>query len=305
MTIPRIPQLQISDSPLAPFLPSNLSDAEAWYDPTGTVCSHGFIRKHECYLYFPRLALFRFDKTTASVLALVDNDSPKELIHDVYRRNVLPFILHLRGFEVLHASAVHINNQVVAFCARSGTGKTTIAAALAQRGYDTWADDAVMVRMQDNEVWSESLPFSLRLRADAKTHLETAVSNVPRLKNEGRRCCHPGERARLSALVLLQRQPTTRKQTTTSREDPVPGEEFRELLEHGYFFGLANGQRKRTTLQRYLEIFANVQTYRVSLQGGLEHLEASLESIEALIMRATDSGSTQPQGPGAELEVIS
>src|SRR5829696_203522 len=46
--------------------------------------------------------------------------------------------------ETLHASAVVAPAGVVAFCARSATGKSTLAASLHRRGYDLWADDAVV-----------------------------------------------------------------------------------------------------------------------------------------------------------------
>ena len=51
-----------------------------------------------------------------------------------------------RGWEALHASAVLSPQGVVAFCAGSGTGKSTIARGLSERGYQLCADDAVAVK---------------------------------------------------------------------------------------------------------------------------------------------------------------
>jgi hypothetical protein len=55
--------------------------------------------------------------------------------------SALPILLQLRGLLTLRASAVAVNGKAVLFCGASGQGKSTLAAALAQRGYPLLADD--------------------------------------------------------------------------------------------------------------------------------------------------------------------
>ena len=50
-----------------------------------------------------------------------------------------------RGLLPLHASAVAGKSGVVAFLARSGQGKSTLAAHLAQRGFRVLADDVCLI----------------------------------------------------------------------------------------------------------------------------------------------------------------
>ena len=50
-----------------------------------------------------------------------------------------------RGLLPLHASAIAAESGVVAFLARSGQGKSTLAAHLAQRGFRVLADDVCLI----------------------------------------------------------------------------------------------------------------------------------------------------------------
>ena len=54
-------------------------------------------------------------------------------------------IAYQRGLLPLHASAVDTGEACLAFCGKSGAGKSTVAAALAQAGYPVLCDDLVIV----------------------------------------------------------------------------------------------------------------------------------------------------------------
>ena len=54
---------------------------------------------------------------------------------------VMGFVLRLHGIVCLHASGVVIGGRAVAICGPPGAGKSTTAAALAQRGYPILAED--------------------------------------------------------------------------------------------------------------------------------------------------------------------
>lgn len=60
---------------------------------------------------------------------------------------VFGILLHQREQIVLHASAVRINGKAVLFCGNSGAGKSTMAAALVQRGYPLVTDDVCAIAM--------------------------------------------------------------------------------------------------------------------------------------------------------------
>lgn len=56
---------------------------------------------------------------------------------------ILGLLLSLRGRTCLHASAVSVGDQTVAFAGLQGVGKSTLAAALAMRGCSVVSDDLV------------------------------------------------------------------------------------------------------------------------------------------------------------------
>jgi hypothetical protein len=58
----------------------------------------------------------------------------------------LGLLLHQRGELALHASAVCIEGQAVAFLGESGEGKSTLAAFLHRRGHAVVTDDVLVIR---------------------------------------------------------------------------------------------------------------------------------------------------------------
>lgn len=83
---------------------------------------------------------------------------------------VLAFVLRLQGVLCLHASAIALQDSAIAFVGAAGAGKSTTAAAFAQRGYPVFSDDVVALDWQDNtpfvrpayprlRLWPESVDF--------------------------------------------------------------------------------------------------------------------------------------------------
>jgi len=62
---------------------------------------------------------------------------------------VIGLLLRLRGVICLHASAVTLGDSAVAFVGSEGAGKSTTAAALAQRGHTVISDDIVALSERD------------------------------------------------------------------------------------------------------------------------------------------------------------
>lgn len=75
---------------------------------------------------------------------------PDDDLHPFLTGPVLSVLLHQRGFLVLHASAVVIGDEAVAFLGAKGDGKSTLAAHFQVRGHRLIGDDIVPLRLEDN-----------------------------------------------------------------------------------------------------------------------------------------------------------
>ena len=64
----------------------------------------------------------------------------------------LPIASALRGYEVLHASAVEVDGQAIAFTAPSGVGKTSLALRMVLTGARLMADDHVALEAAEGGV---------------------------------------------------------------------------------------------------------------------------------------------------------
>lgn len=75
-----------------------------------------------------------------------EGDLPPEELTAFLTGSVMGLLQHLRGRVVLHASAMLVDGKAVLFCGQSGTGKSTMAAALGRRGYTLLSDDLCALR---------------------------------------------------------------------------------------------------------------------------------------------------------------
>jgi hypothetical protein len=236
------------------------------------------------WLHLPGLASFCFTDTREAVRVIVQSPPQYALIHDTYLRSILPLALQAWGTEVLHASAVHTSRGIVALCAVSGTGKSTLAAGLSQRGYRVWADDAVAVVTVEERVMALPFPFILRLRPDAAAFFCTGRFGLSPGLVHASAVEEQRESQPLVALGILDRiQEGNDEGAAVEILRMLPAQAFPTVLAHAYCFSLRDTQRKQRMVQQYLNLVARVPTYSVRFRSGLEHLAAILDGIERMM----------------------
>ncbi len=94
---------------------------------------------------------------------------------------VFAFVLRLRGFTPLHASAVVIRGNAVAFVGPGGAGKSTIAGALARVGYPVLGDDVAVLEEISEEYYLRPAYPHVRLWPDSGSILFGAKDTLPKL----------------------------------------------------------------------------------------------------------------------------
>jgi hypothetical protein len=280
-----LPRLIVADSASPPeVLPDDSeSDIEVWREHDATVCAYGYSARGAYWLYFPRLANYRFTATD-DVIAFAYPTARQGWIDDTYYRSVLPLVLQVRGSEVLHASAVLTEQGVVAFCATSETGKSTIAYGLSRRGYPIWSDDAVVLDSSKPGVSTIPLPFQVRLRPNSATFFGQQ-QNLPDALGDGYNVNDSPhtQPAPLAILWTLKQMPSSSARDTLTIRRLTPVQAYASMLPHAYCFSIQNQERKRQMLQTYLDLVIKVPIFELCFQTGIERLPSVLDCIEQVV----------------------
>jgi hypothetical protein len=193
--------------------------AERWSDANGAPPWQTMFPQH-CHvrlergqagdhlLTFGRTASFHLDREGRTLLC-----SPAEPESVEWQRFLLDTVLYcvslIRGFEALHASAVSVDDGVVAVVAAPGGGKSTLAAELVSRGHSLFADDVLALDRADGEVLAHAGPPLMTLPAGGCAVEEVGEPlDVP--TEEGTSWVHVrdagGEPQPLSAIFILDRR---------------------------------------------------------------------------------------------------
>ena len=94
---------------------------------------------------------------------------------------ILGFVLRLRGIVSLHASAVVVGGAAIALAGTAGVGKSTTAAAFAQRGYQVLSDDISALHPAGDDFLVQSDCPLLRLWPESSEMLCGSRDALPRL----------------------------------------------------------------------------------------------------------------------------
>jgi hypothetical protein len=122
---------------------------------------------------------------------------------------VMGFVMLLRGIVCLHASAVAIGNEAIALLGPAGSGKSTTAAAFAERGYSVLAEDVVTLDDRGDQFLVRPGYPCIRLWPAAVKALYGSETHLPKLTPNWDKCYldlsdnFQGEPLRLAAIYHL------------------------------------------------------------------------------------------------------
>ncbi len=112
--------------------------------------------------------------------------APRSRIDFAWQRQLLDTVLFsvsfTHGFELLHASAIATSRGAVAILGPSGSGKSSLAAELVDRGYRLFSDDVLAIDLAEGRIISFPAPAVMNLpaeRANAKALGSRLISRFP------------------------------------------------------------------------------------------------------------------------------
>jgi len=259
-----------------------------WRASTGEVVATLHADPQRRWIDWHGLAVFAFSDLSREVSVWpVDQVNP-DLVHEVFRRAVLPAILQACGRQALHASAVILDGSLLVFCGRSGSGKSTLAYALGRQGLTQAADDVIVIDAVRPHVVGRPLPFSPRLRVPSREHFAFNAGDASVID--------AGASAPVTAFFLLSQEPSSIA-PSVERLDAAPA--FSRLLAHGYCFDPSDPSETRQLTDDYMAMVAIVPVFETAYRPGLGELPALMNAVLRAARRA--SGARSPGAPGPAL----
>ncbi len=192
-----------------------------------------------------------------------------------------------RGLLPLHASAVSGSRGVAAFLARSGQGKSSLAAHLAERGFRVVADDVCLIDpTQPGEVMVTPVAPWLKLWRSSLHNLGRREDGLERVFSEEDKYRVPlaagVEPEPIRAVIFLGAEDPSTSVTAIeeiSRLEAIP---LLMNLTHQAYLLEATGQREESFL-RCSRVLSQAQAYRLHRPWGLEHLESTMDALQQFL----------------------
>jgi hypothetical protein len=193
-----------------------------------------------------------------------------------------------RGLLPLHASAVSSTKGAVAFLARSGQGKSSLAAHLARRGFRVLADDVCVIdpAPADKLMVIPAAPW-LKLWRNSLQQLGEQAEGLQQVFSEDDKYRLPLSRGLapepISKLIFLE---SREESSTDTRIEDVSAVEAIPLLmnlTHQAYLLEATGQRQNSFLFCG-RVSSQARAYRLIRPWGLTHLKSTLDTLEKFLL---------------------
>jgi hypothetical protein len=206
---------------------------------------------------------------------------------------VFAVLCHQRGLLPLHASAISTGNGVAAFLARSGQGKSSLVANLANRGFRIVADDICLVDTNGtlDALVIPSAPW-LKLWRASLQQLGQRIEGLDQVFSEDDKYRFPIKNG--AAFHLSGRQPLRKLIFLGDRDRDEPAVSVKEVGRvhalpllmnqvHQAYLVAAIGQRQESFL-RCGRVLSHARAYQLNRPWGFQHMDQTIDAIETLLL---------------------
>lgn len=196
---------------------------------------------------------------------------------------VLGFVMLLRGVVCLHASAIVIGNEAIALVGPAGSGKSTTAAAFAERGYSVLAEDVVTLDDRGDRFLVRPGYLCIRLWPPAVKALYGSETHLPRLTPNWDKCYldlserFQGQPLPLAAIYQLGERRHDSVAPFVESLDRTEG--LMALVANTYATKLMDKQMRAREFELLTRVVGSVSVRRVTPHSDPAHLTELCDSI--------------------------
>ena len=142
---------------------------------------------NELWLHVPNIAWFYVTDGNKIVVESEAN-ADAQSIRLYLLGSCLGAIMHQRNRLVIHGNAIRVGDGCIVFAGNSGNGKSTLAAAFHQRGYDILADDLAVI----DEQWNVQPSYpQIKLWHDTAKKLDIDIKGLKRIRFQVDKYAYP------------------------------------------------------------------------------------------------------------------
>lgn len=259
-----------------------LPDGEAWL----------FLGKlgQDYLLRFPYLSDFLIADEGRSICCFPEDDITAETISHLLLDQVIPLVISWQGKVVLHAGAVVLPQGAIAFMGKTGQGKSTLAAALSQRGCPLLTDDGLLLEEFAGRIavtpsypglrlWPEMI--SIFFEEEPSLSKVAQYSKKKRVKLHSARMPFSRKPVPLQGVYLLAPPQETEEMTEVVITRLSPQESFIELVKHTFQLDITDHVKLQHGFEAVGRLAAAPIYYRLAFQRNVALLPTVCEAIIA------------------------
>lgn len=172
------PDITIGPLPAPPPEPGRSDWIHHWPDESGAMSLGRSGEGNDLLLRFPGLADFVISEDGRSLGAWPAPETGTETLRHLLLDQVLPRVLAQQGRLVLHAGAVRVGQQAIAFIGETGRGKSTLTASFHAAGFPLLSDDGLVLTQGEDTALARPTYPSLRLWPEAVAGLYARAPDV-------------------------------------------------------------------------------------------------------------------------------
>jgi hypothetical protein len=188
-------------------------------------------------------------------------------------------LLQQRGYLVLHANSVKMNDGAVIFIGSSGNGKSTLTFALNSKGYPLVTDDILAVKFDDNDYKAFPSFPRIKLWQDITKHFVDDPDSLYVIHSESQKFSYSTERF-FSKPLPLRKIYILEKGEKNEIINLAPKEALIKLIRDSYNFKMFNDSEKSSNLFQCANLIKNVAVNVLKSNQSINEMNSLLELIE-------------------------